>query len=283
MARNKKQEIKEWTHAVCPLSMVAVRSRPHVFSDILSQMLFGECCIILEKKNKNWHKVKTDQCQTIGWVSTHQLLYIPEKIYNDMRSNVALSLEVSYQIFNDENSIHIVLGSSLPSYDGISCNMPYSKYIFNGQAIQKGGMEITPELFVKIARRYLYSPELLNGRSPFGIDNILFIHQVFRLFYIDVTKNVHQQIQQGELVDFVQQACVGDIAFFQDNEGQTCHAGIVLGPREIIHVHGFVRVDKLDQHGIYHKDLKKYTHKLRVIKRIPELQQLFLSARHAPM
>lgn len=279
MARNKKQEIKEWTHAVCPLSVVALHSKPYADSDMVSQLLFGETCIIIEKRNKNWHKVKSDPCQTVGWVSTHQLLYVSEKAYDNLKNKVALSLEVSYQIFNDENSIHIVLGSSLPAYDGISCVMPYSKYIFNGQAIQKDAMEITPELFVKIVRRYLYTPELFKGRSPFGMDNIFFIFQVFRLFFIDVTKNVQEQIQLGELIDFVQHASIGDIAFFQDNEGQTCHSGIVIGQNEIIHVHGFVRIDKLDHHGIYNKDLKKYTHKLRVIKRLPQLQQQFISAR----
>jgi cell wall-associated NlpC family hydrolase len=58
------------------------------------------------------------------------------------------------------------------------------------------------------------------------------------------------------------------LAFFDDAEGNIIHVGIILNNNEIIHAYGKVRIDKLDQQGIYNLDLKKYTHTLRVIKRI---------------
>jgi hypothetical protein len=36
----------------------------------------------------------------------------------------------------------------------------------------------------------------------------------------------------------------------------------------IIHAHGKVRIDRIDQTGIFNSELGAYTHKLRVIKKI---------------
>jgi len=275
MARNKKQEIKELDFGICHISMMPILAKPMSYGEVISQMLFGETCRIIEKKNKYWHKIKTDVCETIGWVNTYQLAYIDADLHKKLKEKMALSLEVSYPVFNGENSIYITLGSSLPQYDGISCRMPYSRFIYNGQAFQEDVMEITQELFVKLTRRYLFSPEMAGGRSPFGIDKGSFIHQVFRLFNIDITRYIDKQIKFGEVVDFAQLAQIGDIAFFHDINGVIYHAGIIIGHKEIIHVNGYVRIDKFDHNGIYNRDLKKYTHKLRIIKRLSDLNQQF--------
>ena len=37
---------------------------------------------------------------------------------------------------------------------------------------------------------------------------------------------------------------------------------------KIIHASGEVRIDTLDEEGIFNKELNKYTHKLHMIKRI---------------
>jgi gamma-D-glutamyl-L-lysine dipeptidyl-peptidase len=44
--------------------------------------------------------------------------------------------------------------------------------------------------------------------------------------------------------------------------------GILLGNDQIIHASGKVRIDPFDHYGIYNKESKKYSHNLRVIKRI---------------
>ena len=42
----------------------------------------------------------------------------------------------------------------------------------------------------------------------------------------------------------------------------------MLEDGKIIHASGQVRIDKIDHFGIFNEETKKYTHKLRVIKRI---------------
>ncbi|MFT5383148.1 MAG: hypothetical protein ACI81W_000545, partial [Saprospiraceae bacterium] len=46
------------------------------------------------------------------------------------------------------------------------------------------------------------------------------------------------------------------------------HVGIIMADNQIIHASGQVRIDKIDHFGIYNVDSKKYSHRLRVIKRI---------------
>ena len=43
----------------------------------------------------------------------------------------------------------------------------------------------------------------------------------------------------------------------------------------IIHASGQVRIDQIDHYGIFNKEKQKYTHRLRVIKRmLPESAQI---------
>jgi cell wall-associated NlpC family hydrolase len=72
----------------------------------------------------------------------------------------------------------------------------------------------------------------------------------------------------GEPLDFVHEARVGDLAFFQNEEGRVVHVGMMLGDGTIVHSSGLVRIDKIDETGIFNEESKRYTHQLRVIKRM---------------
>jgi cell wall-associated NlpC family hydrolase len=67
---------------------------------------------------------------------------------------------------------------------------------------------------------------------------------------------------------FVDECEEGDLAFFENNEGKIVHVGIIMLDNQIIHASGKVRIDKIDQKGIFNSELKKHTHKLRVIKKL---------------
>ena len=61
---------------------------------------------------------------------------------------------------------------------------------------------------------------------------------------------------------------VGDLAFFDNADGAIVHVGLLLDDQQILHASGEVRIDPLDHNGIYHRPRQKYSHKLRLIKRI---------------
>jgi len=69
-------------------------------------------------------------------------------------------------------------------------------------------------------------------------------------------------------LSFIEETKPGDLAFFDDDEGRIVHVGIIWEKNKIIHASGKVRIDNVDQFGIYNVETKRYTHQMRVMKRI---------------
>jgi cell wall-associated NlpC family hydrolase len=90
---------------------------------------------------------------------------------------------------------------------------------------------------------------------------------VFKFLNIYLQRDAWMQAEQGETVNFLQEAHCGDLAFFDNEEGRITHVGILLNENEIIHSAGKVRIDKIDTEGILNLETKQRTHKLRIIKR----------------
>jgi hypothetical protein len=81
-------------------------------------------------------------------------------------------------------------------------------------------------------------------------------------------RDASQQVSQGRPIDFMEECQAGDLAFFDNGKGVVTHVGIILPECHIIHASGEVRVDKLDHFGIFNKELNRYTHQLRIVKRL---------------
>ena len=90
---------------------------------------------------------------------------------------------------------------------------------------------------------------------------------VFKHFGHCVKRDAWQQAEQGKSIDFLQETQPGDVAFFDNEEGRIIHVGIIINEEEIIHASGRVRIDQIDSTGIYSKEERRYTHKLRIVKR----------------
>ena len=115
---------------------------------------------------------------------------------------------------------------------------------------------------------FLNAPYLWGGRTPFGIDCSGFTQIVYRLQGINIPRDAHQQAEVGNTLSFIEESQEGDLAFFDDSEGEITHVGIIMNNNNIIHASGKVRIDKLDQQGIFNIEKKIHTHKLRIIKSI---------------
>lgn len=155
------------------------------------------------------------------------------------------------------------------TYDG------YEGWIANNQLVNTGHAindTHSPKPFDEtsiraLAMEYKDVPYLWGGKSRSGIDCSGFCQQVFKQFGIKLPRDAYQQAEMGEVVGFLLEAQTGDLAFFDNEEGRITHVGIMLGPEEIIHASGKVRIDKIDNQGIINSDTGQRTHKLRIIKR----------------
>ena len=115
---------------------------------------------------------------------------------------------------------------------------------------------------------FLNAPYLWGGRTPFGIDCSGFTQIIYRLQGINIPRDAYKQAEIGTTLSFINESEEGDLAFFDNAEGKIIHVGIIMKKNYIIHASGKVRIDKIDQEGIFNIEKKKHTHKLRIIKSI---------------
>jgi hypothetical protein len=255
------------TFGICPLSVVPLRSNAAHKSEQISQLLFGEMVEYLEKRG-SWLKVRCVWDNYIGWVQAAQLEPITRKEYELYSARRSYNLDVVAGAMAGDHYIPLTLGASLPNFDGMRFSIGTRYYNFSGQTIDPLDVKPSADLILKIARRYLYAPYQWGGRSPMGIDCSGFVQVIFKMVGLSLPRDSSQQVEKGELIDFIEETQEGDLAFFDNRKGHINHVGILMPEGKIIHASGQVRVDKLDHYGIYNEELKKYTHRLRVVRRV---------------
>ncbi len=253
-------------YGICNLSTIPLRLISDHTGEMISQLLFGDHYKVLQE-NKEWLKIrlKFDKCE--GWIDSKQHNEISKDLYNDLNnSDTVISNELIDFIENKERQLFpVLLGSRLPFYVEKSFNLHEEVYTFEGNVTSK---KHDKESIINSAFLYLNTPFLWGGKTSFGIDSSGFTQMVYKLNGYTLFRKPAEQATQGEVLSFIEESEPGDLAFFDDNEGAIIHVGIILANHYIIHCSGKVRIDLLDQSGIYNSDLKKHTHKLRVIKKI---------------
>ena len=125
-----------------------------------------------------------------------------------------------------------------------------------------------PALMIEFAQKLMDAPYLWGGRSIFGIDCSGFVQLCARAAGKLLPRDASEQIKEGELVYFLPEIQPGDLAFFGNEDGKIVHVGMMLDNERIIHCSGQVRIDYLDQTGIFNKERNEHTHRLQVIKRL---------------
>lgn len=249
---------------ICNLAIVPVRSEPSDRSEIVTQLLFGEHIEILEHQNQ-WSRIKIQYDDYEGWVDSKQYQVISEANYNQL-SNEAIILNadlIDYITSPDNLLLPIPLGASLSFLNNNEINI--SNFDFEGT--KTSGIKPKSAL-INTAFMYLNAPYLWGGKTPFGIDCSGFTQMVYKLNGYKIHRDASQQALEGEPLSFIEESEAGDLAFFDNEEGNIIHVGIIMDNNYIIHASGKVRIDRLDHLGIYNPELNKHTHKLRVIKKI---------------
>ena len=249
---------------ICNLANIPLRIEPSDRSEIISQVLFGEHFLILEIQ-KQWVKIKLQFDDYEGWVDEKQFKIISESAYNKLSNEKnVLNGDLIQYISDDKNFLMpIPLASSLSFLMFPEINT--DNYIFDGKKCS--GINPKSQL-INTAYLYLNAPYLWGGKTPFGIDCSGFTQMVYKLNGYVLLRDARQQAGQGEPLSFIEESEPGDLAFFDNDEGNIIHVGIIMQDNYIIHASGKVRIDRLDHSGIFNAELNKHTHKLRVIKKI---------------
>ncbi|MAU31371.1 MAG: hydrolase Nlp/P60 [Flavobacteriaceae bacterium] len=244
-------------YGVCKLSIVPVRISNSDKSEMVTQLIYGDLISIIEEK-ENWTKIKSNFDNYIGWIDSKQYQKINEVQKKDLEIESYSSDLVEFVENEKKELITITIGSVI-SRSNVLNNKFLGKHITGKQS---------KESIVNIALLYLHTPYLWGGKTPFGIDCSGFTQMVYKINGYKLLRDSKDQATQGKTLSFIEESEPGDLAFFHNKEDVIVHVGIILKDNHIIHASGKVRIDRLDQTGIYNNDKKTHTHYLRYIKKI---------------
>jgi cell wall-associated NlpC family hydrolase len=252
-------------------SVVPMRREPNERAEMVSQLLFGEYGLILDKKD-SFILVENSFDKYQGWVDAKMVTAIHQEEHNQMvdSSLYRTKLPVT-DIFDTVNKsiVRLSAGSVLPNYDrssgrfGLGDSFQYRIHPSMVSHIET----YHPSAIISFARLFLNTPYLWGGKNVFGMDCSGFVQVIFSLCGFQLPRDASQQIHIGEVVETLSEGQAGDLAFFEKN-GKITHVGILVSPEQIIHASGKVKIDKIDSTGITSTLTGEYTHQIYSIKRI---------------
>ncbi|WP_299126894.1 C40 family peptidase [uncultured Winogradskyella sp.] len=246
-------------YGICNLGIVPIRLEPSDTSEMVTQSLYGDCFKVLEQRKK-WSRIRFAFDKYEGWIDNKQYIEVNHDVYKthvDLGLNLASDL-VEYVSDTSNQLYPIPIGSNLNCIDTFN-------HRFDGNRITS---KRSKSHLISTAFLYLNAPYLWGGKTPFGIDCSGFTQMVYKLNGYVLLRDASQQASQGSALSFIEESEPGDLAFFDNSDGQIIHVGIIMEDNYIIHAHGKVRIDRLDHSGIYNVERNTHTHKLRVIKKI---------------
>lgn len=234
---------------ICDLPVIAIRKEGCHTSEMVSQLLFNELYEKLDEK-PGWALIRTEIDHYEGWIQGIQQHPISDQEYLEFKAK-------KWQIVNEP----------VVNYQGKSLSLGTLLYEPSGDTTEFPS-KFSPESMIAFAKKMLNVPYLWGGRSVFGIDCSGFVQLCARAAGKLLPRDASEQVKEGELVYFLPEIQPGDLAFFGNEDGKIVHVGMMLDNERIIHASGKVRIDYLDQTGIFNKERNEHTHRLQVIKRI---------------
>jgi cell wall-associated NlpC family hydrolase len=256
------------TYGFCNLSCVPLRAAASHRSEMVSQLLFGDTFEIMGSEG-SWLAVQCSHDDYQGFIDERQCVLISDKEYQHLQQahDQYASAATGWVTDQAENRIFIFPAANMRGFRNGQLVLGATTFSFN-EPLQKPPHPATGADLIASARVYLNAPYLWGGRTMAGIDCSGFTQNVFKQNGIALHRDAAMQATLGETIHLIWEAKAGDLAFFDNAEGDITHVGIITGEGTIIHASGFVRTDDIDHQGIFDTTSRKYTHNLRIIKRV---------------
>jgi len=262
-------------YGICHLGIIPMRKENSHQSEMVSQLLYGECYKIVEKR-KNWVKIRLEWDGYEGWIDQNQLNKISRESFDKItQSTLKISTDLVNYITTEENLLFpVLIGSDLRGLKTL-------RHRFEGEfeRPKKSKKSLISTAYLFLNAPYLWGGKTLLGidcsaftqmvyKIKLGIDCSAFTQMVYKINGVKLSRDADQQSLQGQTLSFIEESEAGDLAFFDNAEGKITHVGLLLENHHIIHASGTVRIDRIDQSGIFNVETQSHSHKLRFIKKM---------------
>lgn len=255
--------MEEETHliGITLQSFIAVRKEASERSEMVSQLLFGECYDILDKES-TWYKIRMHFDGYEGWIDQKLVVELSKNETEQLKAIKPFILKTqTTPELKEKGRINLFPGSELLiSSNDHEMHVKNTHIKFAGHLDKETSIEKIKDIFLNV-------PYLWGGRTPYGIDCSGLSQIACKMRGITLPRDASQQVLKGETINFLEEAEAGDLAFFGDEEN-IHHVGILLDSNHILHASGWVKISKIDHQGIFEPELNAYTHHLRAVKRI---------------
>lgn len=250
------------THfGICQVSIAPIRAAESDESEIVTQLLFGDYVEVM-KIGKPWVKIYFPKDDYEGHMDFKQLKYISKEEYlTDSNLNHQVVNNGVLSITGPLGLQQIIAGSNLPNYKNGQFQFAEETFKINEP------LEVLTDSFIQTSLRYLNTPYLWGGKGILGIDCSGLIQIVCKIHGISLPRDASKQVNSGEEIDFTDRQ-PGDIMFFINSKRKVHHVGVLTTKDSIIHAAGHVRIDRIDDEGIFREDFQEYTHKYHSIRRL---------------
>ena len=252
--------------AICCVPVSPLRAEPSHRTEMVSQLVFGECCEVLEQTREQWSLIRAKYDGYEGWCTSSHLTEVDEIEYD--LTQTALTPEWVSALEYNGHPMMVPMGSHLTAMKNGRAQWRKNQVHFKGKTWDPPGAAFDAKSIRQLTYKFLNIPYLWGGKSVFGLDCSGYVQTVYKFLGVAVLRDAWQQATQGESIGFLEETKIGDLAFFDNEEGKITHVGILLNAHEIIHASGKVRIDKIDNMGIVQSDTHQRTHHLRLIRRV---------------
>lgn len=236
-------------YGICKLPVVPIRKEMSHESELVSELLFNDIYEVTED-NGDWIKIRILYDSYEGYLRTLQHCELSEEELKEIVSKGKYIVNEPVCVYN--NSV-LTFGSKI--FDS-----------HTGAIVLRKTFD--PKLMVESAIKLLGIPYRWGGKSVMGIDCSAFVQLCAKVAGFKLPRDASQQVACGIHIDNLSEAKAGDLAFFKNENNRVTHVGILLSNDKIIHASGKVRIDTIDNKGIYNKELNLRTHVMACIRRI---------------
>lgn len=246
---------------ICQHLFIPLRTAPSHRAEMGSQILFGERYEIVDTAG-SYSRIRLLFDDYHGWIDNDHVIHI------EADSRALHTTLAEDTLVRPGNNPDLILPAGSELYNITADRMGFTSGTLR---FRSGKPLVTAPLTgdpASTASRYLNIPYLWGGRTYMGMDCSGLVQTVYKVHGVSLPRDSFLQAETGRTINMLSEALPGDLLFFDNKQGRITHVGMLHSEGTVIHCSGSVRLDMIDHQGIFRRDINRYTHRLRIIKRV---------------